>query len=56
MDKPTDLELLKQGLEHVDNALSFIMEMETDSGKALSHFLHAVLTLGETVIESVDAQ
>jgi hypothetical protein len=54
--KIEDIDLLKGGLQHLDDALALIMEMECAGGSALAHFLHAALTFGEKLVEAVDAQ
>lgn len=52
----TNENILKQGLQHLDDALMFIMELEGVQGEALAHFIHAALTFGEKLITPVDAQ
>lgn len=55
-EKMPEHELLKNGLQHLDLALSFIMEMEGAGGSALAHFLHSSLTFGEALLEAIDGQ
>jgi len=52
----TELELLEQGLKKLDDALSFLMEMEGAGGQVLAHFVHAALTMGEKIIEAYNTQ
>ncbi len=50
-----DDELLKAGLLHLDSALMNIMAMQSASGEALAHFIHAAFTFGEKLLTPVDA-
>ena len=56
VQKPSDLELLKDGMMRLDDALASIMELDCAGAQALAHFLHSALSFGEKLIESIDAQ
>lgn len=49
-EKLSEMELLKSGLEKLDDALAFLMEMDNAAGQVLAHFIHAALTMGEKII------
>jgi len=43
----SDKELLKDALYKLDDALSVLMEMNSDEGKALAAIIHGALVFGE---------
>lgn len=50
-EQPSDEVLLSATLEHLENALAFVMEMESKEGQALAHFLHAAMVYGVSIEE-----
>lgn len=52
VDLVKDAELLENGLEKLNEALNFIMEMESEKGTMLSNILHFLVTQGEQLLSS----
>lgn len=52
----TQAELIRAGLEKLDDALAFFDEVECAGGQAVAHFLHSTTTFAEQLLEAVDAQ
>lgn len=50
----TEKELLEEGLLNLKNALTFIMEMTTASGKILSDLLYDNLIFAETLLKDMN--
>ena len=54
--KMSEQDLVVEGIKVLDDALSYFMDMEGETGKVIAHFLHAALTIAEKLLTPVDAQ
>lgn len=48
-EAPTEHELLQSGMEKLDDALSYLMEMKSPEGKAIAHFVFAAIRYAERI-------
>ncbi len=52
--KISDEELLREGLNHLGEAASFLFEIETDTGKAIAFMVDNVIRYGEHLLNDRD--